>query len=98
MAGAATTPGSALTHVYGEKLRKVGEDCRRKGIICLPIAANSLGGWHPVAVEQMQKLGSAIARQTGQEESEVMRQLFQHLSLYLMKGNAAILTNRIPDH
>ena len=75
----------------------MGENCRRQGIIFLPIGAESLGGWHPVAVEQIQKLGSAMAPQTGQEESDVKRHLFQRLSLCLMKGNAAILANRIPD-
>ena len=69
----------------------------RQSIVFLPLATESLGGWHPVALEQVLKLGSALARQTGQEEEEVETQLLQRLSLCLMKGNAAILTNRIPD-
>ena len=44
------------------------------------------------------KLGSALARQTGQEEGEVKGQLFQRLSLLLMKGNASIFSNRLPDY
>ena len=78
-------------------MRKAGEACRRQGIVFLPIAAEALGGWHPVAVDQVAKLGSALARQTGQEEGEVRGQLFQRLSLLLMKGNAAIFSNRLPD-
>ena len=95
VAEAATTPGSALAYAYREKMRKVGEECRRQGIIFLPLAAESLGGWHSVAREQVQKLGSALARQTGQEEGEVMSQLFQRLSVCLMKGNAAILADKM---
>ena len=63
----------------------------------LPLATEALGGWHPVAVDQVVKLGTALARQTGQEEGEVKGQLWQKLSLLLMKGNAALFTNRMPD-
>ena len=50
-----------------------------------------------MAVEQVKKLGSALSRQTGQEEGEAKRHLFQRLSLHLMRGNAALLVNRSPD-
>ena len=70
---------------------------RRQGIVFLPLAAEALGGWHHVAVDQVGKLGTALARQTGQEEGEVKGRLWQKLSLLLMKGNAALFTNRMPD-
>ena len=63
----------------------------------LPLATEALGGWHPVAVDQMGKLCTVLARQTGQEEVEVKSQLWQKPSLLLMKGNAALFTNRMPD-
>ena len=97
VAGAATTPGFALTFAYERKLREVEEACRRQGILFLPLAVESLGGWHEVAIDQIRKLGGALARHTGEEEGVVVQRLFQKLSLQLMKGNAAILTNRIPD-
>ena len=97
VAHAATTPGYALTHAHQEKMRKNEEDCRKQGIVFLPLAAEALGGWHPLAVEQVKKLGAALARQTGEEEGVLKSQLFQKLSLVLMKGNAAIFSNRIPD-
>ena len=53
----------------------------------------TLGGWQEVAVQ----LGAALARQTWQEEAEAMCHLFQRLSVLLMKGNAALLINRIPN-
>ena len=64
---AATTAGAALTHAYDEKVREVGEQCRRQGIVFLPVAAEAMGGWHPVALDQLGKLGTALARETGQE-------------------------------
>ena len=56
----------------------------------------SLGGFHAVAVREVKKLASALARHTGEDEGGTVRQCFTRLSLLLMKGNAAILSNRIP--
>ena len=95
--GAATTAGFALTKAYKSKLQGSEEDCRRQGLVFLPLAAEALGGWHEVAEDQVGKLGGALARHTVHEEGEVKRQLWEKLSVMLMKGNAALLTNRIPS-
>ena len=50
-----------------------------------------------IAVHQIKKLGSALARQQGrteQEEAETIHHLFQRLSVSLMKGNASLIINR----
>ena len=70
--------------------------CRAEGISFIPVAADTLGGLHSVAVEQVKKLGTSLARHQGQEEQEVVRHLFQRLSLVLMRGNAQLLVNRMP--
>ena len=57
----------------------------------------TLGGMHKVAVEQMKRLGVAVARHQGSDERVATRQLFQRLSLTLMRGNAALVTSRRPD-
>ena len=57
----------------------------------------TLGGWHKKAVEQFRKLARAQARCTGKEEEEAIRHLFQRLGVMLVKGNAALLLNRIPS-
>ena len=44
------------------------EDCRRQGIKFIPLAVESLGGWHELAVREIKKLAAALARQSGQEE------------------------------
>jgi hypothetical protein len=75
----------------------VAEACRRQGIAFIPLAAESLGGWHEVAVLELGKLATALARHTGQEEGEASRHLFGRLSILLMRGNAALFSNRIPD-
>ena len=61
-----------------------------------PMPVETLGGWHEQSALQVKKIGSALARHTGQEESEAIRHLAQRLSVLLAKGNAALLLNRSP--
>ena len=70
--------------------------CQREGIKYLPIVSESLGGFHKVAEHEIKKLTAAKARHTGQDEAEAMRHAFTRLSILIMRGNAAILSNRIP--
>ena len=62
----------------------------------IPLPVETLGGWHEVAVDQIKKVGRALARQTGKDESEYVRHLFQRLCVLLVKGNAALFLNRVP--
>ena len=93
---AASVPGHAATEAFNRKMREAGEECRRQGIVFTPLALESLGGWHDVTMQELKKLGSALARQTGQEEGAVISHLFQKLSVLLMKGNTALVNNRQP--
>ena len=79
------------------KMSGTGEACRREGIVFIPLPVETLGGWHDDAVQQVKKLGSALSRQTGQEESIAISHLFQRLSVLLVKGNSALFLNRIPS-
>ena len=74
------------------------EHCRQQGIAFIPVAAESLGGWHRIAVEQIKKLGSALARHTGQEEGEAISHLVTRCSILLQRGLTAFLLNRVPGH
>ena len=91
LAGAATTPGSALDYAFANKVRGAEEECRAQGIAFLPMVAESLGGWHSVAEREVRKLGAALARHTGQEEGEAISHLWGRLGVLLQRGNAAIL-------
>ena len=66
-------------------------------MVFIPMPVETLGGWHEQTVMQVKRLGSALARQTGQEESEAIRHLAQRLAVLLAKGNAALLLNRTPN-
>ena len=97
LAQAAANPGSALTVAYLRKIVSAEELCRRQGLAFIPLAAESLGAWHEVAVGEVQKLGAALGRHTGQDEGEATCQLFQRLSIMLMKGNSNLFVNRMEE-
>ena len=97
-AGAATTPGYALNVAYDRKVTGAGKQCRQQGIAFIPVVAESLGGWHTVAVEQIRKLGSTLARQIRQEETEAISHLVTRCSILLQRGLTAFILNRVPSH
>ena len=94
--GAAASPGHAVREAHKRKLDKSWEPCHRQGIAFLPIAVESLGAWHPSAIAELKKLGSALARHTGEDEGTSISRLFQKLSVCLMRGNSAMVNNRSP--
>ena len=93
---AAESPGYALTHRFNEKISKHGDACAGAGIAFIPMPVETMGGWHEAAVNQIRKIGSSLARHTGQEDLTTISRLFQRLSVLLAKGNAALLLNRTP--
>ena len=60
------------------------------------MVAETFGGWDKVAIREIKKLAAAKARHLGNEEGEEVRKAFGRLSILLMRGNSAILANRIP--
>ena len=95
--GAATEAGHALTHAFNRKMRGTAEACHRQGVAFLPLAVESYGGWHEMGAREGERLGAALARQSGQEEDEAVRHLWGKLGILLQRGNAAILANRVPS-
>ena len=98
LANSVSTPGHTLTCAFNDKCRDYLAACQREGIAFIPLPVETLGGWHPKAELQIKKLARAQARTTGKDEDEAIRHLFQRLSVLLVKGNAALLVNRIPSH
>ena len=73
--------------------------CFRRKLTLWPghlIVAETFGGWHPSAQREVKKLGSALARHTGQDEAEAVSHLWGRLGILLQRGNAAILGNHVP--
>ena len=46
-----------------------------------PLACESLGGWHEVALSEVEKLASALTRQTWLEDGKARGKLWQKLSI-----------------
>ena len=93
----ANDPGFSLRFAYDNKMRGTAELCRQQGIEFLPIIANSVGGWHNEALNQFKKLGSALSRNTGTDESVCIGQVISKNSLLLQKGLCALILNRSPN-
>ena len=51
-------------------------------------------GWHEVAVREVERLGAALARQSGQDEDEAVRHLWGKLVILLQRGNSVMLGGR----
>ena len=87
------------TSMHHSALTRVTADlCDQQGIAFIPMVAKSLGGWHKVALEQLRKLGFALARHLGQEEGETISHLLARALVLLQKGLSSLLLNRIPGH
>lgn len=69
------------------------DDCRRECIAFLPLAVETLGGWHPERAAVVEKLAVALARHTGEDDREQVRFLFQQLAVCLQKGNTSLVHN-----
>ena len=96
-AGAAASPGHAADVAFQRKMVGAAEACRSEGIVFLPLAGETFGGWHEVAVLQVNKLASALARHNGQEEGEAISHTWSRLGVLLQRGNAAMMANRVPS-
>ena len=96
MPGAANTAGYALDHAHKGKFDGAEEACRRQGLAFLPLVAETFGGWLPSTKREVKKLGSTLARHTGQDEAEASSHLWGRLGIVLQQGIAAILGNWVP--
>ena len=94
---AAAESGAALEKAFKRKVQGAARACQDQGIAFLPIAIETLGGFHKVAIEQVKRIGVAVARHQGVLETFAVKQLFQRLSLTLMRGNASLVMTRRPD-
>ena len=92
----AANPGHALHKAYERKMTRHGEACRMAGITFTPLPSDTFGAWGESTVREVRRMGSSLARQTGGEESEVIRHLIQRVSITLMKVNANLILNRCP--
>ena len=87
---------AAVEKAHQDKIRKYWERCRKEGIAFIPLAVDTLGGFHKEGLTTVAKLGRQLARATGREEGEVVRHLRQRLGVLLVRDNVAMLSSRSP--
>ena len=98
LAGAANTPGHALTVAEERKMAANSESCHALGINFIPLAVESLGGWSSEAIDTISSIGKLQGQCLGISPSETTRHLFQRLAIALWKGNATLWIRRQPSY
>ena len=88
---AAAVAGFALNDTFTGKMQKSAEACQWEGVFFVPMVTESFGGWHEVAVREVERLGAALARQSGQNKDEAVRHLWGKLAILLQRGNADMM-------
>ena len=84
----------ALDTAFRRKMASAFQDCANVDVSFFPLAVETFGGWHPVAVTHLTRIGRALARQTNAQESLTIKHLVQRLSVSLQKANAAMILSR----
>ena len=75
LAAAIARPGGTLDKEYDRKMRNTADTCLQQEPVFLPIAVETLGGMHHLAVSQLKRLNSALARHTGSYERQCSNDL-----------------------
>jgi hypothetical protein len=74
-----------------------GGGCRLACMVFFPMVMDTF--WRLEQSDVMQlKLGTALARDSREEESEKIRHLYLRLAFLLVKANRALFLNRLPNH
>ena len=94
----ATNPGHALRKAYERRMSKLGEPCREAGLTFCPLPVDTLGAWSDSMVVQVKKIGSALARNRDEDDSDVIRHLLQRVAVAMARLSASMLLNRAPQN
>ena len=95
MKRAAAEAGSAASRRHRDKMNKYFQDCDREGIQFYLVVVEALGGWHEDAEALITRLARQLASHTGKEVDKQIKHLFQRMGILLMRGNSALIINRI---
>ena len=75
----------------------MGEACDEEGISFCHFIIDTFGAWHDRAASETKRLAQALARATGQPDSQVVSHLIQRFSILVIRGRAILMVNRIPN-
>ena len=90
--------GYALQYAWDRKMRSAYDACNAQRISFIPLPVETFGGWHPVAIRHISRLGRELARSPANASQDLAAtHLFQRLALSIQKGNAALILSRSTD-
>jgi hypothetical protein len=93
----AAQPGAAAEAAQKRKSDRYSSRCDAVSIDFVPLAVDTLGGWHPDAILQIGAIARNIGRRADKDQATSSRHLFQKLRLMLQRGNAILLAGRRPQ-
>ena len=96
VAGCAEDGAYAVKEVVSRKQRKYAASCEAEGLIYVPVAIDTFGSWHSLALETIGRLSQELARATDGELGVVCRHLRQQLAICFLQDNVAMLGARRP--
>ena len=94
---AAVFQGSALAVADSRKMSLHVAACHRVGVSFVPLAVEVLGGWSKSASTIIADISRMLGQRLGNNLADTQRHLFQHLSVALWRGNAAMWCTRGPS-
>ena len=65
------------------------------GFLVMPVAAETMGSWAPMALKFLKEIGTRIADTTGERRSTFF--LFQAIGIAIQRGNAASVAGTVPS-
>ena len=89
---------NALRFAWDRKMRAAFDVCDAQRISFVPLPVETYGGWHPVAIRHISRLGRELSRSPAcASQDNASKHLFQRLSLSIQKGNASLFLRRSTD-
>ena len=95
--GCAEDGSFAVDRAVATKLRHYADRCEAEGLAYIPLAIDTFGGWHPLALQTIGRLALQLARATDSELGVVKRHLRQRLPVLFVRDNVAMLGGRVPS-
>ena len=71
------------------------ENLTTSGFLVMPVAAETMGSWAPMALKFLKEIGTRIADTTGERRSTFF--LFQAIGIAIQRGNAASVAGTVPS-
>ena len=91
---AATHPGSALDTAYERKMRSHHAACQANNVLFIPLAIETLGGWHSESANTIKRIQKSVALSSQRDQSGAEKHIFEKLAVSLQRTQANMILSR----